>query len=302
MSQMSAGHIGNCRFSIKIARLDELGVVIPESVRDAGIHCNLVLNQGLFNLLTGGISNIFHLGTGTSAPDRTATTLASPIGGAQGVFAMNSGAGVSTSGTDAGGRYSEWSGAGQSPVFTVDRNISEIGFGWGTANNQIMSRALTRNNSGVPTAIPVLSGEVLIPTYFFRVYEPVGVLSGEMTVTTDGTPVVHSWTSQTRTDQVLNVGQPTGLNITNLVTSLSMGGAVRTFTAGTVSPTADGARVFCSYTKAANTGLINITSLLSAPTVQRTIPVDIRFTPAIVITNDQRATWSFYQYLTQDYS
>lgn len=284
--------ISKCRFEGFIRSPDG-------SRRDIGSHRNLVLDQGLLRLLsTQSDINTFHIGTGNVPVERTQTTLAS----AHSTFAMTASSGVTTTGTDEIGQYVEWSCVGQSAIFDSAANIAEFGFGWGTAPSALMSRALTRNSEGTPTAISILTGETLVLTYYFRLYIPAGTLSGTMTVSTNGDPVIHTWNSSPRPDQVLGLGLAIGLTLTNLTAGISVGGANRSFLLGSAQLTETGARVLTYWSKAGNTGNLVVGGFVSVAATARSLPVNITISPVYSVTNDQRAVIGFYQYLTQDYS
>lgn len=299
-----AGKLSNCRFEGFVARPDGRGGFVEGSIRNIGSHKNLVLDNGLRNLLSTSvaINNTFRIGTGTTPVERSQSSLAAIIPGAVGQFEMTAGSGSSTSGTDELGIFSEWSCTGQSPVFTSNTNVTELSFGQTGAATNLMSRALTVNSAGTPTAITVLVGEVLVLTYYFRLYIPSGSISGTMTVNTAGVPVEHDWVSVPQVGQVLGIGSANGLNLLNLTTQILAAGSVRTFTAVTPVITEDGAYNTFIWSKAGNTGLATIGGMFSVSTVARSLPVNIKITPSYQVTNDQRASIGFMQYLTQDYS
>lgn len=292
--------IGACRFTFETAKLDEFGLVINESRKNYGNHKNLVLNQGLSALLVGSTANLFVLGESNTPVVRTQTSLISPIPAGYGQFSAGS-SGSYTTGTDENGDFIEWSGTGQSAAFTANHNIAELGFG-GVAS-QPWSRALTRNSEGVPTAITVLVGEVVILTYKFRIYYPAGTATGTITVTTDGVPAVHNWSSSARAGQLLALGGPSGLSLLTIHNQIFVGATARTFTAsGSPAMIESGASVSSVWQKNAGSGALSVTSILSNTAINRTMPVNIIISPAIVVTNDQRTVFGITQYLTQDYS
>lgn len=283
--------ISKCRFEGFIVRPDG-------TRRDIGSHTNLVLDQGLLRLLsTQGGSSVFHIGTGNAPVERTQTTLAN----AHSTFTMATSSGTTTTGTDEIGQYVEWSCVGQTPTFGSAANIAEFGFGWGAEANALMSRALTRNSEGTPTAISILAGEILVLTYYFRLYMPTGTLSGTMTVNTNGEPATHNWTSTPRAGQILALGVPSGLSLVSLISSIQIGGASRAFQLGSAQVTANGASILTYWSKVGNTGNLTINGIFSVAANERSLPINITISPPYSVTNDQRAVIGFTQYLVQDY-
>ncbi|MNZ27342.1 hypothetical protein D3C78_445580 [compost metagenome] len=287
-----------CRFALSVGKADEFGELIPGSLRDAGEHPNLILDAGLSRLLAGDSSNTFQIGTGNTAVNRTQTTLAAHHSG----FGITGSATPSVTGTDEIGPYIEWYCSGQSAVFGSAVNIAEIGFGWGTSGATLISRALTRDAGGTPTVIPILGGEILVVTYYFRLYLPQGTASGTITVTTDGVPASIDWTSVPRVGQTLGLGGGTGLDLLNLANAITVGGASRSLTRSAAVIDANGASLFVYWNKAGNSGDSTITGFTSVIATVRSIPVDIALSPSYVVSNDQKALIGFRYYLTQDYS
>jgi hypothetical protein len=290
MSNLNAS-LRKCRFSIDKIKTD--GAVV-----ECGEHTNLVLDQGLTRLLSGLSLDTFHLGVGSTTVERTQTALVTPIPGSYARFAVTSSS--TSTGTDDDGEYIEWVGVGTSGSFTENQNVAEIGFGYSTDGGSLGSRALTRNSSGVPTAISVLTGEVMVVTYYFRVYLPVPGTTGSFNVTTNGTPVSHTWEVTAHPTQTLSIGNSTSLYFTNIASGLLVGGSSVVFTLGTPAVNAEGARVNVSCQRNPSSSL-NVSTLISAAATARTIPVRLVISPSVTLTVDQRMNWGYGLGLTQDY-
>ena len=128
---------------------------------------NLILDAGLNRLGTGGVANCCQVGTGTSAPAVTDTTLQAYL------------VGTSTIQADSAQSYV----AGPPAYVTMSRtfrfgtgvaagNLTEVGVGWATASGSLFSRARIVDGGGSPTTISVLSDETLDVVYTLRAYVP----------------------------------------------------------------------------------------------------------------------------------
>lgn len=286
-----------CNFEISVIANDG-------SVRDCGVHPNLILDGGMIGLISGsGAYRQFRLGTGSTTPERTQTSLATPISGGSGIF-NNSGSATVTTGTDEDGPYIQWSSSGTSSSFSSATNITEIGFSSQTGNN-FLSRALIRNSEGVPTSISVLAGELVVATYNFRLYLPNDTITGDITVTTDGVPATVAWESKPRAGASVTIGT-TGGNLQFVYPTSNIwytNNDINTKNFTRENPVIQPYGVSCVnyFSKTGNTGNETFTRFRSNATAL-TLPIDITFTPSIVVTNDQRARFEFVTYLTQDYS
>lgn len=295
MKQGSKFKINNCHFDISIVGVDG-------TVRNCGSHYNLILDAGLINFLegTGGFRR-FRLGTGNAPVSRTQTSLEGQISGSAGSF-LNVGNGVVTTGTDEGGDYVQWATTGTSGTFSSNTNIAEIGFSSDTGNI-FCSRALIRNSEGTPTAISILAGELVVVTYNFRLYLPDDTVAGDIVVTTDGSAVLHAWESKPREGATLTIGN--GPNLLFIYPTSNIwftGNDVNTLNFTRSPPVLEtyGASCVNYYNKAGNTGNTTVTRYKSS-NLPLTLPVDITFTPSILVTSDQRARFEFTTYLVQDY-
>lgn len=143
---------------------------------------NLITDLGLNMLGTGGIGSTCFVGSGSTAPAVSNTSLVSQV--------ASSGSPTATSG-----------GAnGQSPYYAWYRqtwrfqpgaatgNLSEVGVG--TASNSLFSRSLIKDGNGNPTTITILSNEFLDVLYELRLYAPTADVTG--TVNISGTNYAYT--------------------------------------------------------------------------------------------------------------
>lgn len=147
---------------------------------------NLITNNGLELLSTGGFYSFMCVGSGNTAPSNTDTTLAS--------FVAATSVQQATSGSSAGS--SPWYGAftltNRFAAGTATGNLAEVGIGPANNGTNLFSRALILDGGGSPTTITVLSSEALDVTYQLRNYAPVGDTTG--TVVISGT--TYTWTAR----------------------------------------------------------------------------------------------------------
>lgn len=127
---------------------------------------NLITNQGLNRIGTGGIVTHCQAGSGSSTPLVTDTELQSFIGSTAIESATETGFSGSTP-------YYQWI----RKTFRFDAgvasgNVSEVGVGWSFASGSLFSRALVRDIGGSPVTITVLSDEFLDVVYELRIYPP----------------------------------------------------------------------------------------------------------------------------------
>lgn len=127
---------------------------------------NLILNAGLNRLGTGGVIGFCHVGSGSTAPAVTDTSLQSVV--------------ATTSNSTSDVRNVQQT----APYYGYHRrnfrfgmgaaagNLSEVGVGWASTSSALFSRALIKDTNGDPTTITVLSNEYLDVTYELRIYPP----------------------------------------------------------------------------------------------------------------------------------
>jgi hypothetical protein len=126
---------------------------------------NLILDAGLNRLGTGGIASHCHVGSGSSTPAVSDTSLQSVVA-TQGRTGASDGV-QNTEPYYGWGRYTFRFNAG-----VAAGNLSEVGIGWSASSGSLFSRALIKDVNGDPTTITVLSNEFLDVTYELRIYPP----------------------------------------------------------------------------------------------------------------------------------
>lgn len=128
---------------------------------------NLITDGGLNRLGTDYIVSHAQVGSGSTAPSNSDTSLASRVAGTSTASPV-----AATYGCQASAPYFGWArkifrfAAGQ-----ATGNLSEVGVGWSSAGD-LFSRALIKDGSGNPTTITILADEVLDVTYELRLYPP----------------------------------------------------------------------------------------------------------------------------------
>ena len=144
------------------------------AVRELGEFDNLILDGGLNRLGTGGVMGYCVVGSGSTAPANSDTTLVAAVASTSDQTSISSGQ------------------ASSSPYYGYQRrtyrfgmgvaagNLSEVGIGWTPTN--LFSRALILDTGGTPTTITVLSNEFLDVTYELRVYAPTTDVTGTVSI------------------------------------------------------------------------------------------------------------------------
>lgn len=127
---------------------------------------NLILNQGLDRLQTGGAFNQYcRVGSGSTAPAVGQTALVSQVAATTNVMSNTTTADGSAPYPVVVAKTYRFS-AGQAAG-----NIAEVGVGWAeTAVGSLFCRALVLDGAGQPTTITVLSDEFLQVTYTLTIY------------------------------------------------------------------------------------------------------------------------------------
>jgi len=124
---------------------------------------NLITDGGLNRWGTGAVLTNCSLGSGTTPPTVLDTNLVS--------FVAQQNSVTTTTGAETSSPYYGWSR--KSYVFNppgADKNISEIGVGWGTGGVNLWSRSLIKDVAGDPTTITWRADETLTVTYEARMY------------------------------------------------------------------------------------------------------------------------------------
>lgn len=163
-------------FGLSACQKDDEGNVIPGTVRDLGYFDdtstaenpggspNLITDNGMELLKGSGFLDYIMVGSGSTPPAKTDTTLDSFVAGI-------SDASVTEGPHNFAPTDYPWCSANVSKQFgkgVAAGNLSEIGIGKSQTN--MFARALIKDGSGNPTTITVLAIEYLTVTYQWRVY------------------------------------------------------------------------------------------------------------------------------------
>lgn len=170
---------------------------------DTGWFPNIITAWGL-NAKgdTNDLNRNCHVGSGNTAPSVNDTTLETWVASTNLIQDSSSGAQANTP-------YFGWHRRTyRFPEGAAAGNLAEIGIGpLGGANDNLFSRALILDSTGTPTAITILSDEILDTTYEARLYPP--TTDGAFTVS-DGTT---SYDIITRASNVTDGGTWGGFDI-----------------------------------------------------------------------------------------
>jgi len=139
---------------------------------------NLILDQGLLRMgVNSDYLNVCSVGSGTATPQPSNTSLQAKIAQSSTVSDVVNGARPEAP------YYAYSRRTFTFPSGSVDGMVGELAVGWGSNAGQLYSRALVRNASGTPQAIPVLADETLRVTYEHRYYPMITDTTGVLTVT-----------------------------------------------------------------------------------------------------------------------
>ncbi len=139
---------------------------------------NIILNQGLDRLAVGTSANYCQVGTGSTTPAVTQTSLASYLANSNDtstVAEILSYVPGSTPYTQVIRTYRFGTGVAAG-------TISEVGTAWSGTGSNLFSRALILDSLGSPTSITVLSDETLDVKYTFRIYSPTADVTGTIVI------------------------------------------------------------------------------------------------------------------------
>jgi len=125
---------------------------------------NLVLDNGLNRIGSGGIMSTAVVGSGNTTPANAQSTLAALVG------STTTTQGSDIKGTDLANGFAYCRRTFRFAAGVAAGNLAEVGIGW--ASNNLFSRTLIRDGGGTPTTVTVLSDEVLDLVYELRVYWP----------------------------------------------------------------------------------------------------------------------------------
>lgn len=141
---------------------------------------NIITNQGLNELGTRGfISTLsyFHVGSGNTAAAATDVALQTFVASTNTFQSSSSPKQLTTSPYYASFIQTKRFGQG-----VAQGNLQEVGVGWASTGSVLFSRALILDGVGAPTSITILADEYLDVTYEFRVYPPMGDVTGTVTI------------------------------------------------------------------------------------------------------------------------
>lgn len=158
--------------------LDGGNNVLTGESRNLASFENLILDSGLNRLGTGPVIDGACVGTGTTTPENSQTSLASLLRVTTTWQEKTELSGSTTAPYYAEGRFVYRFAAG-----TAAGNLSEVGLGWGAnagANTMggLWCRALIKDSGGNPTTITVLSDEVLDIVYTLQLHPPTSDITG----------------------------------------------------------------------------------------------------------------------------
>ena len=142
--------------------------------QDTGWFSNLILNQGLNRLGTGGGGTRCEIGTGTAAPEVTQAALVSLSAGTTTVQTET----MSNSG--APDYFASVTRTFRFALGALNGNFSEVGVGWAAAT--LFSRALILDGGGAPTTITVLADEQLDVSYQLRFFTSLEDTTGSLVI------------------------------------------------------------------------------------------------------------------------
>lgn len=158
--------------------LDGGNNILTGESRNLASFENLILDSGLNRLGTGGVIDCACVGTGTTAPANSQTTLENLLR-----VTTTQQSRAELSGSTSAPYYSECQIVYRFAAGTATGNLSEVGLGWGgNAGANTMSglwcRALIKDSNGTPTTITVLSDEVLDIVYTLQLHPPTSDATG----------------------------------------------------------------------------------------------------------------------------
>jgi hypothetical protein len=212
---MHAGAAGYYRAKVRKAETMEV-------TKDTGWFKNIITDRGLVEWYslphagsfddTGDIASNCCVGTGNTTPLTTDVQLAafraavsSSTGGGTGGYPGKSSAGyVAAAGGDPAywyARYNYQFGTG-----AAAGNLTEVGTypGGASASSDLFSRALILDDAGNPTAITVLSDEILTVTWELRWY--LDVTDHAFSFNLNGSPITGTYRLWQATQQLANTG------------------------------------------------------------------------------------------------
>lgn len=139
---------------------------------------NLILDSGLNRLGTGHVIDGACVGTGTTAPADSQTTLANLLR-----VTSTQQSNAELAGSTTAPYYAEWQIVYRFAAGTAAGNLSEVGLGWdadawSNTMGGLWCRALIKDSQGNPTTITVLPDEVLDIVYTVQLQPPTSDITG----------------------------------------------------------------------------------------------------------------------------
>ena len=158
--------------------LDGGNNVLTGESRSLASFENLILDSGLNRLGTGLVIDGACVGTGTTAPANSDTSLASMLR-----VTTTKQSDTELAGSTTAPYYAECRVVYRFAAGTAAGNLSEVGLGWGAnagANTMggLWCRALIKDSEGNPTTITVLADEVLDIVYTLQLHPPASDITG----------------------------------------------------------------------------------------------------------------------------
>jgi hypothetical protein len=148
---------------------------------------NLILDQGLRRIASRQVSlGAIQLGSGTTAPAASDTTLATYITG----FSTLGPANIVASQNLTSPSYGQVVANYRAAPGVATGTFSEIGIGWATSGANLLSRALILDSGGLPVPITVLADEYLDVFWTGRIYWPETDVTGTTTISGSS----YNWT------------------------------------------------------------------------------------------------------------
>ena len=158
--------------------LEDGSNVLTGESRNLASFENLILDSGLNRLGTGSVIDGACVGTGTTAPADSQTSLASLLR-----VTSTQQSRVELAGSTTAPYYAECRIVYRFAAGTAAGNLSEVGLGWdvNTGSNTmggLWCRALIKDSGGNPTTITVLADEVLDIVYTLQLHPPTSDATG----------------------------------------------------------------------------------------------------------------------------
>ena len=152
----------NIAVNTKLSGEYNLVITKPDGTKtETGWFDNLILNQGLDRLgIDSGQINYVQVGTGSTTPANTQTSLSVFLAGSSQLTTANS---VINSGSPL--YQTSYTFNFTFSVGAVSGSITEIGVGWGSSGATLFSRALIVDSNDVPVSVPITAEDQLSVYY-----------------------------------------------------------------------------------------------------------------------------------------